>query len=99
MISVIGCDLAEEDVWEELKVQAHIMVAEFVHGKPYTCLTLTPSKGKKVAKFEKEAYLFNISNRGVSRSSQPDEPDKSEPNRLNWSGSVWFNESIELDPI
>ena len=61
MISVIDCDQVEEDVWEEPKVQADIMVAEFVHGKPYTCPALTPSKGKKMAKPKKEAYLFDIS--------------------------------------
>ena len=36
------------------------MVAEFVHGKPYTCPALTFSKGKEVTKPNKEAYLFDI---------------------------------------
>ena len=39
------------------------MVVEFVQGKPYTCpalTALTPSKGKEVAKQEKEVYLFDI---------------------------------------
>ena len=61
MISVIDCDSAEEDVWEELEMQAYIMATEFVHDKPYTCLAMISSKGKKVAKPEKEAYLFDIS--------------------------------------
>ena len=61
MISVIDCNSAEEDVWGEPEVQADIMAAEFVHGKPYTCPVLTPSKGKEVAKPKKEAYLFDIS--------------------------------------
>lgn len=30
-------------------------------GKPYTYPILTPSKGKEMAKLEKEMYLFNIS--------------------------------------
>ena len=38
------------------------MAAEFVYGKPYTYSALTSSKGKEVAKPEKEAYLFYISN-------------------------------------
>ena len=37
------------------------MAAKCVHGKPYTCPTLTPSKGKEVAKTDKKAYLFDIS--------------------------------------
>ena len=37
------------------------MLAKFIQGKSYTCLTLTPSKGKEVAKPEKEIYLFDIS--------------------------------------
>ena len=37
MISVIDCDSVEKDVWEEHEMQADIMVAKFVHGKPYTC--------------------------------------------------------------
>ena len=61
MISVIDCDSFEEDVWEELEVQADIVAAKCVHGKPYTCPTLTPSKGKEVAKTDKKAYLFDIS--------------------------------------
>ena len=61
MISVIDCGLAEKNVWEEPKVQADIMAAEFIHGNPYTCPALTPSKGKEVAKLDKEAYLFDIS--------------------------------------
>ena len=61
MILVIDCELAKEDLWEEPQVQADIMVAEFVHGKPYTCPALTPSKDKDVAKPNREAYLFDIS--------------------------------------
>ena len=61
MISVIDYDSAEEDVWEELKMQADIMATEFVYGKPYIIPALTPSKGKEVAKPDKEAYLFDIS--------------------------------------
>ena len=38
-----------------------IMATEFIHGKPHTCPTLTPSKGKEVAKPNKESYLFDIS--------------------------------------
>ena len=37
------------------------MVAEFMQGKPYTCQALMPSKGKEVAKLDREAYLFDIS--------------------------------------
>ena len=37
------------------------MATKFVHGKPYTRPTLTPSKVEKVAKPKKEAYLFDIS--------------------------------------
>ena len=37
------------------------MAAKFIHGKPYTCLALTPSKGKEVAQPENESYLFDIS--------------------------------------
>ena len=61
MILVIDYDSTEEDVWEKPEVQVDIMAAEFVHGKPYTCLTLAPSKGKEVAKLDKKAYLFDIS--------------------------------------
>ena len=43
MILVTGYDSGDEDVWEEPKVQADIMPIEFVHGKPYTNLALTPS--------------------------------------------------------
>ena len=46
MILVIDCDSTEEDVWEEPEVQVDIKAVEFVHGKPYTCLALTSSKGK-----------------------------------------------------
>ena len=42
-------------------MQADIMAAKFVCGKPYACLALTPSKVKEVAKPEKEFYLFDIS--------------------------------------
>ena len=61
MVSIIDCDLAEEDAWEEPEVQADIMAVEFVQGKPYTCLALMPSKGKEVAKPDREAYLFDMS--------------------------------------
>ena len=61
LISIIECDSIEEDTWEELKRQANIMTPEFVHGKPYTCPALPPSKVKEIAKLEKESYLFNIS--------------------------------------
>ena len=64
MILVIDCDLADDDVQEELVVGADIMITKLVHGKPYTCPALTPSKGKEVAKLDKEAYLFNISKVG-----------------------------------
>ena len=37
------------------------MAVEFVHGKLYTCLALTSSKGKEVAKPNIETYLFDIS--------------------------------------
>ena len=37
------------------------MAAEYIHSKPYTCPALTPSKGKEVARLEKESYLFDIS--------------------------------------
>ena len=37
------------------------MAAKFIYGKLYTCPILTPSKGKEVAKLEREAYLFDIS--------------------------------------
>ena len=37
------------------------MAAQFVHGKLYTYLALTSSKGKEVAKPEKEMYLLDIS--------------------------------------
>ena len=47
-------------VWEE-PTQATIMAAEFVYSKPYTYLTLTHSKGKEVAKPDREAYLIDIS--------------------------------------
>ena len=59
-ISVIDFDSAEE-YWEKPEVQANIMVAEFVQGKPYTCSALKPSKGKEVTKLNREAYLFDIS--------------------------------------
>ena len=58
---IVDCDSTEEDVWEEPKVQADIMAAEFVHGKPYTYLVLTSSKVKEVAKLNKEVCLFDIS--------------------------------------
>ena len=61
MISAIDYDSVEEDIWEEPKGQVDIIAAKFVHGKPYTCPALTPSKGKEVAKPEKEAHLFDIS--------------------------------------
>ena len=61
MISVIDCDSVEKDVWEEHEMQADIMAAKFVQGKPYTCPALTPSKGKEVAKPDREAYLFDMS--------------------------------------
>ena len=57
LILVIDSDSAKEDTWEEQPNGQ----ADIVHGKPYTCPTLTPSKGKKEAKLEKEVYLFNIS--------------------------------------
>lgn len=51
LILVIDYDLVEEDAREDqLNVQADIMVAEFIQGKPYIYLALTPSKGKEVAK-------------------------------------------------
>ena len=37
------------------------MAGEFIYAKPYTYPALTPSKGKEVAKPEKESYLFDIS--------------------------------------
>lgn len=62
MILDIDCDLAEEDAYEEPpNGQADIITAEFVQGNPYTCPALTPSKGKEVAKSDKEIYLFDIS--------------------------------------
>ena len=61
MVSVIDCNWAEEDVWEEPEMHADIMAAEFLQGNPYTCPTLMPSRGKEVAKLDKEAYLFDIS--------------------------------------
>ena len=42
-------------------MQVDIMAAEFVHSKLYTYPSLTLSKGKMVAKPNKEAYLFDIS--------------------------------------
>ena len=41
--------------------QVDIIAAKFVYGKLCTCPTLTPSKGREVAKPEKEVYLFDIS--------------------------------------
>ena len=61
MVFVIDYNSAEEDVWDEYKVQVDIMAAELIQGKPYTCLALTSSKGKEVVKLDKEAYLFDIS--------------------------------------
>ena len=60
LISVVDYNLVEEDVWKEPEVQVDILAVEFVHSKPYTCPALTPSKGKEMAKPNKEAYLFNI---------------------------------------
>ena len=37
------------------------MADKLIHGKPYICSALTPSKGKEVAKPDKKAYLFDIS--------------------------------------
>ena len=38
------------------------MATKLLGGKPYTCPTLTPTKGKEKIKIEeKEAYLFDIS--------------------------------------
>ena len=53
MISVIDYDSGEENVWEEPEVQSDLMATEFIHGKPYTCPALTPSKSKEVAKPKK----------------------------------------------
>ena len=61
MVSIIDYDPAEENAWEELEVQVDIMAAEFVQGKPCTCSALTPSKGKEVAKPDREVYLLDIS--------------------------------------
>ena len=49
--------------WEDQpEGQVDILAAEFIHPSHiYTYPTLTPSKGKEVAKPEKEMYVFDIS--------------------------------------
>ena len=61
MVFVINCDSAKEKTQEETEVKAEIITTEFVQGKPYTCPALTLSKGKEVAKPDRETYLFDIS--------------------------------------
>ena len=62
-MAVVDCDSADEEGNDvEGAVQGEITTAELLGGKPYTCLTLPPAKGKeKVKTEEKEMYLFDIS--------------------------------------
>ena len=63
LVAIVNCDSAKEEGGdEEGVVQEEIMVVELLGGKPYTCPTLTPVKGKeKIKTKEKEVHLFNIS--------------------------------------
>ena len=62
-MAIVDHDSANEEGNKEEGVeQGEIMTAELLGDKPYTCLALTPTKGKeKVKAEEKEAYLFDIS--------------------------------------
>ena len=62
LISVVDCDSAEKDAWEESpNGRVDIVAVEFVQGKRYTCPALTASKGKEVANSKMETFLFDIS--------------------------------------